>query len=59
MVLRVCITVVKGIIKLTTENRESVEPINTVRREVSNLLSGDDEGVKERQEKKQKHRFYS
>ena len=58
MVLRVCITVVKGIIKLTTENRESVEPINTVR-EVSNLLSGDDEGVKERQEKKQKHRFYS
>lgn len=58
MVLRVCITVVKGIIKLTTENRESVEPINTVR-EVSNLLSEDDEGVKERQEKKQKHRFYS
>ena len=58
MVLRVCITVVKGIIKLTTENRESVEPINTVR-EVSNLLSGDDEGVKERQEKKQKHRFNS
>lgn len=58
MVLRVCITVVKGIIKLTTENRESVEPINVVR-EVSNLLSGDDEGVKERQEKKQKHRFYS
>ena len=56
MVLRVCITVVKGIIKLTTENRESVEPINTVR-EVSNLLSEDDEGVKERQEKKQKHRF--
>ena len=59
MVLRVCITVVKGIIKLTTENRESVEPINTVRREVSNLLSEDDEGVQERQEKKQKHRFYS
>ena len=58
MVLRVCITVVKGIIKLTTENREGVEPINTVR-EVSNLLSEDDEGVKERQEKKQKHRFYS
>lgn len=58
MVLRVCITVVKGIIKLTTENRESVEPINTVR-EVSNLLSEDDEGVKERQEKKQKHRFNS
>ena len=58
MVLRVCITVVKGIIKLTTENRESVEPINTVR-EVSNLLSEDDEGVKERQEKKQKHLFYS
>ena len=58
MVLRVCITVVKGIIKLTTENRESVEPINVVR-EVSNLLSGDDEGVKERQEKKQKHRFNS
>ena len=58
MVLRVCITVVKGIIKLTTENRESVEPINVVR-EVSNLLSEDDEGVKERQEKKQKHRFYS
>ena len=58
MVLRVCITVVKGIIKLTTENRESVEPINTVR-EVSNLLSEDDEGVKERQEKKQKRRFNS
>ena len=58
MVLRVCITVVKGIIKLTTENRESVEPINTVR-EVSNLLSEDDEGVKERKEKKQEHRFYS
>ena len=58
MVLRVCITVVKGIIKLTTENRESVEPINVVR-EVSNLLSEDDEGVKERQEKKQKHRFNS
>ena len=43
MVLRVCITVVKGIIKLTTENRESVEPINTVR-EVTNLLSEDDKG---------------
>ena len=43
MVLRVCITVVKGIIKLTTENRESVELINTVR-EVTNLLSEDDKG---------------
>ena len=57
MVLRVCITVVKGIIKLTTENRESVEPINVVR-EVSNLLSEDDEGEGETREET-KHRFNS
>ena len=49
MVLRVCITVVKGIIKLTTENRESVELINTVR-EVTNLLSENDK--REMQEKR-------